>query len=248
MYKRSRSGRRAESCGAHRGLAEHPQGRRTQRPSHLSRRERVRRRAPFARCDGALVRACLPADPRPQFEVKRVAVKGPPWDLKIAVEWRDWGHAADGVPYDNDGAHWIRIQRGKATYIHAYLDTARVTEPAGALRTRATRRRRSRRLRTRVLRGQTASTERAGRGHASGSRNISDEGCSKGPQVERPSMTRFTGTHDARRLESSPPPAMAGCHGRSSFRDARTSPLARPVPLRRLLKQAAAPSPRERAS
>jgi ketosteroid isomerase-like protein len=62
------------------------------------------------------------------FEVKRVAVKGPPWDLRIAVEWRDWGHAADGVAYDNDGAHWIRIQRGKATYIHAYLDTEKVSE------------------------------------------------------------------------------------------------------------------------
>ena len=61
------------------------------------------------------------------FEVKRVAVKGPPWDLKIAVEWRDWGHGADGVAYDNDGAHWIRIQRGKATYIHAYLDTEKLT-------------------------------------------------------------------------------------------------------------------------
>jgi ketosteroid isomerase-like protein len=62
------------------------------------------------------------------FEVKRVAVKGPPWDLKVAVEWRDWGHAADGVAYENEGAHWIRIQRGKATYIHAYLDTGKVTE------------------------------------------------------------------------------------------------------------------------
>jgi ketosteroid isomerase-like protein len=62
------------------------------------------------------------------FEVKRVAVKGPPWDLRIAVEWRDWGHAADGVAYDNDGAHWIRIQRGKATYVHAYIDTEKVTE------------------------------------------------------------------------------------------------------------------------
>jgi ketosteroid isomerase-like protein len=61
------------------------------------------------------------------FEVKRVAVSGPPWDMSIAVEWHDWGHAADGVPYENEGAHWIRIRRGKAVYIHAYLDTEKVT-------------------------------------------------------------------------------------------------------------------------
>ena len=61
------------------------------------------------------------------FEVKRVNVRGFPWDLKVAVEWRDWGHAADGVACENEGAHWIRIQRGKATYIHAYLDTEKVT-------------------------------------------------------------------------------------------------------------------------
>ena len=61
------------------------------------------------------------------FEVKKVSVKGPPWDMHVAVEWRDWGTAADGVAYDNEGAHWIRLQRGKATYIHAYLDTEKVT-------------------------------------------------------------------------------------------------------------------------
>lgn len=62
------------------------------------------------------------------FEVKNIAIKGPPWDLMVAVEWADHGKAADGVPYSNDGAHWIRLQRGKATYIHAFLDTEKVTE------------------------------------------------------------------------------------------------------------------------
>jgi ketosteroid isomerase-like protein len=32
------------------------------------------------------------------------------------------------VPYENEGAHWIRLKGGKATYIHAYLDTEKVTE------------------------------------------------------------------------------------------------------------------------
>jgi ketosteroid isomerase-like protein len=61
------------------------------------------------------------------FEMKRVSVRGWPWDMAVAVEWRDWGRAADGEPYENEGAHWIRIRRGKATYIHAYLDTEKVT-------------------------------------------------------------------------------------------------------------------------
>jgi ketosteroid isomerase-like protein len=62
-----------------------------------------------------------------QFEVRRIAVKGWPWDMMVAVEWADHGHASDGVPYENEGAHWIRLRRGKAVYIHAYLDTEKVT-------------------------------------------------------------------------------------------------------------------------
>jgi ketosteroid isomerase-like protein len=61
------------------------------------------------------------------FDVRRISVKGWPWDMMVAVEWSDHGHASDGVGYENEGAHWIRLQRGKATYIHAYLDTEKVT-------------------------------------------------------------------------------------------------------------------------
>ena len=66
--------------------------------------------------------------PEIEFEVKKVAVRGWPWDMIVAVEWSDRGKAADGVPYENEGAHWIRLRRGKATYIHAFLDTEKVTE------------------------------------------------------------------------------------------------------------------------
>jgi ketosteroid isomerase-like protein len=61
------------------------------------------------------------------FEVKQIAVKGWPWDMWVAVEWIDRAEPRDGVPYENEGAHWIRLQRGKATYIHAYLDAEKVT-------------------------------------------------------------------------------------------------------------------------
>jgi len=66
--------------------------------------------------------------PSLEFEVRKVAVTGPPWDMLVAVEWIDRSTAADGVTYANEGAHWIRIQRGKASYIHAYLDSGKVTE------------------------------------------------------------------------------------------------------------------------
>ena len=66
--------------------------------------------------------------PEIEFELKNVADRGWPWDMIVAVEWSDRGKAADGVPYENEGAHWIRLRRGKATYIHAFLDTEKVTE------------------------------------------------------------------------------------------------------------------------
>jgi ketosteroid isomerase-like protein len=66
--------------------------------------------------------------PEIEFEVKEIVVRGWPWDMHVAVEWSDRGKAADGVPYENEGAHWMRLRRGKATYIHAYLDTEKVTE------------------------------------------------------------------------------------------------------------------------
>lgn len=63
-----------------------------------------------------------------RFEIRNVAVRGWPWDMRVAVEWTDHGRAADGVPYSNEGAHWIRLRRGRATYIHAFLDCEKVTE------------------------------------------------------------------------------------------------------------------------
>lgn len=61
------------------------------------------------------------------FEVQRVSVSGPPWDMWVVVAWTNDGHAADGEPYSNRGSHWIRLHRGRGTEVHAYLDTERVT-------------------------------------------------------------------------------------------------------------------------
>ena len=62
------------------------------------------------------------------FDVERVIVSGPPWDLLIAVEWL--GHATPraGAPYENEGAHVIRIRRGRVVYFHAYEDSQKVAD------------------------------------------------------------------------------------------------------------------------
>ena len=62
------------------------------------------------------------------FEVKRVVVRGWPWDTHVAVQWVDRATPADGVPYVNEGTHFLRLRRGRLVYLHAYCDTQKVAE------------------------------------------------------------------------------------------------------------------------
>lgn len=64
--------------------------------------------------------------PEIEFEVHDVAVRGWPWDTAVSIEWTDRGRAADGSPYENHGAHWIRLRWGKGVEVHGYLDTAKL--------------------------------------------------------------------------------------------------------------------------
>jgi ketosteroid isomerase-like protein len=66
--------------------------------------------------------------PGSHFEVRRVAVRGWPWDTWAAVEWVDRVGPAVGEPYVNEGSHWIRIRWGRVIEIHAYLDTQKVAD------------------------------------------------------------------------------------------------------------------------
>ena len=63
-----------------------------------------------------------------RFEVQHILVSGPPWDLRVAVQWI--GHATPklGEPYINEGAHLIRIRRGRVVYLHAYEDSQKVAD------------------------------------------------------------------------------------------------------------------------
>ena len=62
------------------------------------------------------------------FEVKNVVVRGWPWDTHVAVQWVDRATPADGVPYVNEGTHFLRLQRGRLVYLRAYCDTQKVAE------------------------------------------------------------------------------------------------------------------------
>jgi ketosteroid isomerase-like protein len=61
--------------------------------------------------------------PGHEFEVHRVVAGGWPWDLWIAAQWTAQLRPAVGEPYANEGAHWLRVRRGRVVYFHAYLDT-----------------------------------------------------------------------------------------------------------------------------
>ena len=58
------------------------------------------------------------------FDLKHIAVAGPPWDTTVTVEWTDGATLANGSPYLNRGVHVVRMKWGKVTSLHAYLDTA----------------------------------------------------------------------------------------------------------------------------
>jgi ketosteroid isomerase-like protein len=60
-----------------------------------------------------------------QFEVREVAVVGPPWNTRIhAVLGFVVPHAPDG-PYRNIVMQFMRMRWGKVTYIHTLEDTQR---------------------------------------------------------------------------------------------------------------------------
>jgi ketosteroid isomerase-like protein len=63
-----------------------------------------------------------------QFDVQQILVSGPLWDLRIAVEWIGYATPKIGESYVNEGAHMIRIHRGRVVYLHAYEDSQKVAD------------------------------------------------------------------------------------------------------------------------
>lgn len=62
------------------------------------------------------------------FDVRRVVVRGWPWDTTVAVEWDDHATPPDRIRYDNEGTHFIRLVRGRIVSLHAYCDSQKIAD------------------------------------------------------------------------------------------------------------------------
>jgi ketosteroid isomerase-like protein len=61
--------------------------------------------------------------PELTFTIDNVMATGPPWNTRLAISWTDRGTAADGVDYENEGVHLLRLQWGRLVELEATLDT-----------------------------------------------------------------------------------------------------------------------------
>jgi ketosteroid isomerase-like protein len=61
--------------------------------------------------------------PELEFQIDDILVGGPPWNTRLAISWQDRGVAADGVDYENEGIHRLRLEWGRLVELHAKLDT-----------------------------------------------------------------------------------------------------------------------------
>jgi ketosteroid isomerase-like protein len=59
----------------------------------------------------------------PRFDIRDVAVSGPPWNMTVALRFHD----AIGADYENDGVEWLRIRWGRVRSLEVFLDTERVS-------------------------------------------------------------------------------------------------------------------------
>lgn len=61
--------------------------------------------------------------PELTFTIRDMMATGPPWNTRLAIAWGDQGVAADGVDYENEGIHRLRLEWGRLVELHAKLDT-----------------------------------------------------------------------------------------------------------------------------
>jgi ketosteroid isomerase-like protein len=63
-----------------------------------------------------------------QFHVKKILVKGWPWNTTAVVEWEDWASTRDGKGYRNEGVHIMKLQWGRVASLKVYLDTQKIAD------------------------------------------------------------------------------------------------------------------------
>jgi ketosteroid isomerase-like protein len=61
-----------------------------------------------------------------RFQIEKLLVAGPPWNMEAAVEWVDQVRDRQGNLLPNQGVFMIRLRWGKATDFRVYCDTAQI--------------------------------------------------------------------------------------------------------------------------
>jgi ketosteroid isomerase-like protein len=64
---------------------------------------------------------------RPEFHVHDAAAAGPPWNMRVFMQFSDRIVAPNGYVYENAGMELIRIRWGLIREIRVHLDTEKVT-------------------------------------------------------------------------------------------------------------------------
>ena len=64
---------------------------------------------------------------RPEFHVHDAAAAGPPWNMRIFMQFSDRIVAPNGYVYENAGLELIRLRWGLIREIRVHLDTEKVT-------------------------------------------------------------------------------------------------------------------------
>jgi ketosteroid isomerase-like protein len=60
---------------------------------------------------------------RPQVEVMDVIASGPPWNMRVAVRFRDRITLPDGSTYKNEGMQYLRLRWGRVRLDQIFVDT-----------------------------------------------------------------------------------------------------------------------------
>jgi len=58
-----------------------------------------------------------------RFDIKKLVVRGWPWNTVAMIEWVDYVSDRDGQRYSNQGVHVIRLKWGRVVELHVYCDT-----------------------------------------------------------------------------------------------------------------------------
>jgi len=73
-----------------------------------------------------------------QFDLKRIDVRGPPWDTLAVIEWDETNSGTDGVRTRASGVHVAQLRWGRTFRLGIYADTAALTSTLARIAAKGT--------------------------------------------------------------------------------------------------------------